>query len=176
MSTLQAGAIDNHAQKWYYDSSMGKMNKTRVSTSSTSKGIKQNLRLGFLKDQRGVNVIEALILIAIIVVLLLLVIPNLNIFLGTDKKIAVANTEALNVRAAALAYEANEGVFPNNSDLLWSEPPKPGDYVGELHAYYTFDVGTGRIMNASTDTLGHLPADPWKGIRWDPDTDSWVKQ
>lgn len=155
---------------------MGKMNRILANTSSISKGIRQNLRLGFLKDQRGVNVIEALILIAIVVVLLLLVIPNLNIFMGTDKKIAVANTEALNVRAAAINYFNNEGVYPANSDALWSEPPKPGDYVGELHAYYTFDVGTGRIINASTDTIGKLPIDPWKGIRWDPDTDSWVKQ
>jgi len=151
------------------------MSSIFMRTSSGGKGIMKR-RFNFLRDQRGVNVVEFLLIAAIVVVLALLVIPNLNIFLGTDKKIAAANVEALNMRAAALAYEANEGKYPADSDALWSEPPKPGDYIGQPRAYYTFDIGTGRIMSASVDTLGHLPADPWKGIRWDYTSGSWVKE
>src|SRR4030043_1943051 len=99
------------------------------------------LRNGLFKDQRGVNVVEFLLIAAILVVLAILVIPNINIFLGTDKKIAEANVEALNIRAAAVAFEANEGKFPADSEVLVTE-----NYIGEPRAYYTFDVGTGRIL------------------------------
>jgi competence protein ComGC len=142
-----------------------------MTTTSISKCIKQNPRSGFLKDQRGVNVIEFLLIAAILVVLALLIIPNLNMFLGTDKKIAAANDEALNVRTAALNYFNDEGVYPTDSDILFSK-----DYIAQPRAYYIFDKGTGRIISASLDTIGHLPVDSWKGIRWDPDTDSWVKE
>jgi competence protein ComGC len=140
------------------------------------KGIPENLRHGIFKDQRGVNVVEFLLIAAILVVLALLIIPNINIFLGTDKKIAEANVEALSIKAAAVAYEANEGKFPAESDVLWSDPPKPGDYIGQPRAYYTFDVGTGRILNATVDTIGHMPSNPWSGIRWNYNSGSWVKQ
>ncbi|HEX9896624.1 MAG TPA: hypothetical protein VGA85_03065 [Dehalococcoidales bacterium] len=147
------------------------MNKILVTTTSVIKGIKQNLRIGFLKDQRGVNVVEFLLIAAILVVLALVIIPNLNMFLGTDKKIAAANTEALNMRAAALNYFNDEGVYPEDSDILSSK-----DYIGEPRAYYTFNKGTGRIMDATMDTINHLPADPWKGIHWDYTSGSWVKE
>jgi Tfp pilus assembly protein PilE len=147
------------------------MNKILASTTSKSKSVKKNLRIGLLKDQRGVNVIEFLLIAAILVVLALIVIPNLNLFLGTDKKIAEANTEALNARAAALSYFNDEGVYPTDSDVLLSK-----DYIGQSRAYYTFDKGNGRILSASMDTIGHMPVDPWKGIRWDYISGSWVKQ
>jgi competence protein ComGC len=133
------------------------------------------LRSSFLKDifenQRGVNVIEFLLIVAIIIVMALAIIPNINLFLGTDKKIADANVEALNIKSAAVAYEANENKFPPDSDVLVN-----GNYIAEPRAYYTFDIGTGRILNATVDTIGHLPANPWSGIRWDYNTGSWVKQ
>jgi hypothetical protein len=105
-----------------------------------------------------------------------MVVPNVNMFLGVDKKLAAANTEAINIRAAAIAYEVNHpGIYPLDSDILWNEPPVPGDYIGQPRAYYTFDVGTGRILDATTDTLGHIPSNPWTGIRWDYTSGSWVK-
>lgn len=134
--------------------------------------VKKNSRRNPLHDQRGVNVVEFLLIIAILVVLALMIIPNINTFLGVDKKIAAANVEAQNVRAAVLAYENNNpGVYPADSDVLVTE-----NYIGEIRAYYTIDKGKGRIINAAMDTIGHIPDDPWTGIRWDYSSGSWVKQ
>jgi hypothetical protein len=110
-------------------------------------------------------------------VLALIVVPNLNLFLGVDRKLAAANIEAQNVRAAAIAFfENNKGVYPSDSDALWTEPAKADDYIGQPQAYYTFDIGTGRILTATTDTVGHIPAKAWTGIKWDYTKGSWVKQ
>jgi competence protein ComGC len=129
------------------------------------------------RDQRGFNVLGFLAFVAVVVVLALLFIPNVNLFLGIDKKISAANVEALNVRAAATAYEINHnGKYPTDSDVLWSEGAGPGDYVGQPRAYYSFDIGTGRIIDATMNTEGHIPANPWTGIKWDFDSGSWVKQ
>lgn len=154
------------------------MKKILVTTASTTTGVKKSPRIGFFKDQKGVNVVEFLLILAILVVLALLIVPNLNFFLGVDKKINAANIEAVNVRAAAFAYKDYEGKgkYPSDSDALWQEPPKPGDYIGQPRAYYTFDIGTGRILDATMDTPGHIPADPWTGIRWDYSSGSWVKE
>jgi competence protein ComGC len=141
------------------------------SVISAKSRIERRLHSGVFRDQLGVNVVEFLLIVAILVVLALLIIPNINVFLGTDKKIAQANVEALNIRTAAVAYESNESRFPTDSEELLN-----GDYIGEPRAYYTFDVGTGRILNATVDTLGHLPSNPWSGIRWDYISGSWVKQ
>ena len=126
---------------------------------------------GTLREQRGFNIIEFLIFAALIVMLALIVIPNINMFMGVDKQIAAANVEALNMRAAANAYEANTGKYPSDSDILLT-----GDYIGQARAFYTFDIGTGRIINASTDTVEHVPTNAWTGIRWDYTSGSWVKQ
>jgi competence protein ComGC len=131
--------------------------------------------IGFTKNQRGFNVIEVLIFLAVLVVLGLMVVPNINLFLGIDKKLAAANVEAANMKVAAIAYESNTGKFPSNSDALWSNPSQFTDYVGKPRAYYEFDIGTGRILSATVDTIGHVPENPWTGIRWDFETGSWVK-
>lgn len=104
------------------------MKKILVTTASTTTGVKKSPRIGFFKDQKGVNVVEFLLILAILVVLALLIVPNLNFFLGVDKKINAANIEAVNVRAAAFAYKDYEGKgkYPSDSDALWQEPPKPG--------------------------------------------------
>jgi competence protein ComGC len=151
------------------------MRKIPVIAGMPGKGMKRTFRSCGLKDQAGFNIVEFLIFVAFLVVLALLVIPNMNLFLGVDKKLAAANVEALNVKAAAVAYEANSGKYPADSDSLWQEPPQPGDYIGQPRAYYTFDIGTGRILNATTDEVGHIPNNPWTGIRWDYTSGSWVK-
>jgi competence protein ComGC len=132
----------------------------------------QNRRLGFLRAQRGVGIFEIVILLAVLVVLAVIIVPNANLFLGIDKKINSANLEAANVRTAAIAYEINhQGTYPADSDILLNA----GNYIGIPRAYYTFDVGTGRITSATMDTLEHIPANPWTGIVWDNTTDTWVK-
>ena len=130
------------------------------------------IKAGARKDQRGFNIIEFFIFAAFLVVLALIVIPNMNLFLGVDRKLAAANVEAVNVRTAAIAYESNTGKYPLDSDVLLSA----GNYIGQSRAYYTFDIGTGRILNATTDTVGHIPANAWAGIKWDYPSGSWVKQ
>jgi len=151
------------------------MEKIHMIIASAKTGLKKTFRSRVAKDQHGFTIVEFLIFAAIIALIALLVIPNLNLFLGVDKKLAAANVEALNVKAAVIAYEANNGKYPSDSDSLWQEPPKPGDYIGQPRAYYTIDIGTGRIINATTDTVGHIPNNPWTGIRWDYTSGSWVK-
>jgi len=94
------------------------MRKTLVKKATAGKSA--------LREQRGFNIIEALIFIALIVMLALIVIPNINMFMGVDKKIAAANVEALNMRTAAIAYETNNGKYPVDSDILLKE-----EYVGK---------------------------------------------
>ena len=123
------------------------------------------------RGQHGFNVIGFLLTVALIVVIGLMVVPNLNLFMGIDKKIATANVETLNMRSAATSYALNTGKYPPNSDFLLSS-----EYIGQPRAFYTFDIGTGRIISASTDAIDHIPANPWTGIRWDYASGSWVKQ
>ena len=142
-----------------------------------SKCTGKTFRTTILRDQRGFSVLEFLIFVAIIVLLALIVVPNMNLFLGVDKKISAANIEAFNVRAAANSYRANplptggDGKYPSDSDVLITY-----NYVGQPRAYYTFDIGTGRILDATIDTGGHVPTNPWVGIKWDFTSGSWVKQ
>ena len=96
--------------------------------------------------------IEFLILVAFIVLLGVIVIPNINLFLGVDRKIAAPNVEADNMRNAVINYEVNHnGIYPGDSDAISSNSPASTDYVGQPRAYYTFDVGTGRIIDANID-------------------------
>jgi competence protein ComGC len=150
-----------------------KMNIVNVAANNSAR---RNLLIRVHRDQKGFNVLGFLAFVAVVVVLALLFIPNVNLFLGIDKKINAANVEALNVRAAVIAYEANTGKYPDNSDVLWSDPPGADDYMSQPRAYYTFSKGTGRIIDATYDVEGHIPANPWTGIKWDNTSDSWVKQ
>ena len=152
---------------------MKSMNETNSFVNKYSRKI---CRVSILSDQRGFNVIEFLVFVAFIVLLGVVVIPNLNLFLGVDRKIAAANVEAANMRSAAVSYEVNHsGVYPANSDILWNNPPASTDYVGQPRAYYTFDVGTGRIIDAAVDAE-HVSTNAWTGIKWDFTSGSWVKQ
>ena len=129
------------------------------------------------RDQKGFNILGFLAFVAVMAVLALLFIPNINLFMGIDKKINAANLEAFNIRSAAIAYEINhDGKYPGDSDALWTDPPSPSDYVGQPRAYYVFDAGTGRITDALTNNSEHIPTNPWTGIKWDYTSGSWVKQ
>ena len=153
------------------------MKQINITNIAENKCKKKNFLVSVHRDQKGFNVLGFLAFVAVLVVVGLLVIPNITLFLGIDKKINSANTEALNVRAAAVAYEINHnGKYPADSDVLWSESAGPGDYVGQPRAYYSFDIGTGRIIDATMNTEGHIPVNPWNGIIWDFASGSWVKQ
>ena len=147
------------------------MKRINIVAIAASKCTKKNYLINFFRDQQGFNLLGFLAFVAIVVVIALLVIPNINLFLGVDKKLAAANVEAFNVRTAAIAYENNTGKYPADSDMLLA-----GNYVDQLRAYYTIDTGNGRILDATMDNVGHIPTNPWTGIRWDFTSGSWVKQ
>ena len=150
------------------------MKKMNLLDVAENKCKKKNFLVSVHRDQKGFNVLGFLAFVAVVVVVGLLVIPNITLFLGIDKKINAANLEAFNVRAAAFAYEVNHpGIYPTDSDVLWNDPL---GYIDELHAYYTFNIGNGRIIDATFDTAGHVPANPWTGIKWDYTSGSWLKQ
>jgi competence protein ComGC len=149
------------------------MNFTTAPAKKSTRKIGPN---NFLGSRRGFNVVEFLIFVAIIALLAIIVIPNVNLLFGKQTLIDQANVEAASVRAAANSYEINTGKYPANSDALWSNPPGPNDYIAQPRAFYTFDVGTGRITAAVTDNEPNLPANAWNGITWNPNSDCWVKQ
>ena len=149
------------------------MRKMNITSVAPKKCTMHNFITCIYRDQKGFNVVSFLFYLAIVVLLALLFIPNINLFLGIEKKINAANLEANNLRAAAISYEIDhQGKYPVDSNALL----QAGNYIIEPRAYYTFDSGTGRITSATTDTAENTPANPWVGIRWDSATDNWVKQ
>ena len=149
------------------------MNITTAPKNKSTRKIGAN---GFLRSRRGFNIVEFLIFVAVIVLVAVIVIPNFNLLFGKQTMINQANVEAASVRAAANSYEINTGKYPANSDALWTNPPGPSDYIAQPRAFYTFDVGTGRITAVATSSEPNLPANAWIGITWDPNSDCWVKQ
>ncbi len=122
----------------------------------------------FLKKngQKGFTLIELLIVVAILGILAAVIIPNVTSFMKTGT-LNAANTEAENVKTAALAYFAENGVWAGNSDTIATA----NFTVGNLKADYTFNTSTGLISNA-------VPADNGGGewsasISWDAAAFKW---
>jgi hypothetical protein len=77
--------------------------------------------------------------------------------------LTAANTEAANVKTAALAYHAENGVWPATSNELY-----PIYLIGELDGFYVFDMDSGEIIMAIPGT------GITSGFTWDAGTQSWV--
>ncbi len=102
---------------------------------------------------------ELLIVVAILGIIAGVVALNLGGFL-TVGKLNAANTEAENVKTAAVAYYGERGVWPSSSaDLV------PTYIRGTLTGSYTFG-SDGLITNATG----------WEGLVWNSTGQKWERQ
>ena len=87
--------------------------------------------------EKGLTLIELLIVIAILGIIAAVIIPNIAGFMVSGR-IAAANDELANVRTAALGYYAGVGnnTWPTDSATLTTT----GYLSGTLKAAYTFDT------------------------------------
>ena len=101
--------------------------------------------------QKGFTLIELIIVIAIMGLLSGVIIPNVSGFVNTGT-LNAANTELQNVKTAALAYQAQNNVWPNDTSDLTA-------FInGTLKATYTFDSTNGFVTGASGVS--------WTGVTW----------
>jgi len=102
------------------------------------------------KGQKGLTLIELLIVVAILGIIAAVVIPNLGAFMITGR-ISAANTEVENVKTASLAYYAENEAWPTSSDELVGTD---GFIAGDLTGTYGFDTIYGWVINGTGwDTL-----------------------
>jgi prepilin-type N-terminal cleavage/methylation domain-containing protein len=88
------------------------------------------------RGQKGLTLIELLIVIAILGIIAAVIIPNIAGFMVSGR-IAAANDELANVKTAALGYYAGVGntTWPGSSQVLVDA----GYISGTLKAAYGFD-------------------------------------
>ena len=114
------------------------------------------------RGQKGLTLIELLIVIAILGIIAAVIIPNIAGFLASGNK-AAANTELENVKTGALGYFGQFNVWPETSANLTTS----GYLSGTLKADYTFDTATeipantfGWVISANATATG------WQGLTW----------
>jgi type IV pilus assembly protein PilA len=100
------------------------------------------------RGEKGFTLIELLIVVAI-----LGVIAAVGVFMGTAT-LNAANTEAANVKTAAIAYYADQNPPSWPADSAALTGASPPYLTGELIGSYDFDTATGLINDASYGTSG----------------------
>jgi type IV pilus assembly protein PilA len=126
----------------------------------------KRLMKGFGRGEKGVTLIELLIVIAILGIIAAVIVLNVGGFMGAGT-LNAANTEAANVKTAAIAYyvEQSPPAWPDTSDDLVGL----GYYSGTIKATYDFD-DTGWIVDTTT-----VPGDWGDAIEWIEADQMWAK-
>jgi len=118
------------------------------------------------RGQKGLTLIELLIVIAILGIIAAVIIPNVGTFM-TMGTVAAANGEAENVKTAALAYYGDYYEWPDSTRSV-----NFTDYIaGTLKAEYHFDNhgfidGVGNP--GEVPSPGGTTSNGYKDIVWQP--------
>jgi type IV pilus assembly protein PilA len=122
---------------------------------------------GVRRGEKGFTLIELLIVVAILGILAAVVVPNLAGFIGAGSA-AAANQEVANVETAAMAYYAEQGTWPGNSDSLYTAPY---DYLSDAPIYglYTFN-SYGKV-----DQVTELAKATSAGLNWNGPNHLWER-
>ena len=119
------------------------------------------------RGEKGFTLIELLIVIAILGIIAAIVVPNVAGFM-TSGTINAANTEAQNVKTAAVGYLAEESAWPGSSNDL-VEFLEGG--TANLKALYTFDPLEGGKISAA-DPIADTG---WENVTWMPASQTWER-
>lgn len=140
----------------------------------------------FRQGEKGFTLIELLIVIAVLGALAAVVVPAVGSFLKTAN-LAAANTEAANVKTAAMSYLADNGCFPNTSaDLMggtsnymsaapdgtYTFGPAFGQPNNNTLASYPTTAGTRNSSLIEAATAGSKTT---SGLFWHSATQQWGK-
>jgi|WetSurMetagenome_2_1015567.scaffolds.fasta_scaffold311242_2 type IV pilus assembly protein PilA len=111
--------------------------------------------------QSGFTLIEVLVVVVILGVIAAVAIPNVARILSNNIE-NVANSEATNVKSAAVAYFGDFRVWPGDSNVL-------SDYLeGTLKAVYHFD-DSDWVTSAQPGTFGDT-------ITWNTSRQRWEEK
>jgi type IV pilus assembly protein PilA len=101
------------------------------------------------RGEKGFTLIELLIVVAILAIIAAVVIPNISKFMITGN-LAAANSEAEQVKTAALGFFGEYGYWPTSSNNLTGS-----SYIsGTLKATYTIDGSCGWLVSANATPTG----------------------
>ena len=122
-----------------------------------------------LGGEKGVTLIELLIVVAIMAIIAAVVIPNLITF-RTTGALAAANDEASNVKTAAIAHYAREQSWPDTCDDL-------RDFLaGNLRATYDFRPEEGEDKDGFIHDADPNIANGWgSAIQWNRAKQLWER-
>jgi type IV pilus assembly protein PilA len=122
------------------------------------------------RGEKGFTLIELLIVVAILGIIAAVIIPNVGRFMSIGT-LSAANSEAENVKTAALAYYADVQDWPNDTSSEKVVDDKTYRFIdyfaGKLKAKYYFD-GNGFITGVSSpdEDTPTMTSSEYDGIVW----------